>query len=164
MAGPIPILIVEWTEEWLRLFDEEAARISARAKTLTIYHVGSTSVRGCAAKPVIDIMGVVDSFDVYDPDQRVLVTELGYKSLGEYGVPGRDFLFRYGDDNYHISVFESGDLNITNNLKIRDCLSANESMRARYVELKRKLAQANPDDYSAYNDKKAVLIAEILES
>jgi GrpB-like predicted nucleotidyltransferase (UPF0157 family) len=95
-------------------------------------------------------------------DRRILVSDLGYESLGEYGVPGRDFLFRYGDDNYHISVFEKGNGSISDNLKIRDCLAADASLRARYVALKRALAKAHPNDYSAYNNKKSVLIAEIL--
>jgi GrpB-like predicted nucleotidyltransferase (UPF0157 family) len=107
-------------------------------------------------------MGVVDSFEAYEPDQRVLTEEFGYESLGEYGVAGRDFLFRYGDDNFHVSVFQAGDENIRNNLRLRDELASDDSLRAQYVQLKRLAAAAHPDDYSAYNDTKASLIAEIL--
>ena len=84
--------------------------------------------------------------------------------VAEYGVPGRDFLFRYDDDNYHLSVYEMGDENIAKLIKLRDRLAADESIRSRYVELKRQLALAHPDDYTAYNDKKGVLISEILDS
>ena len=162
MAGPIPIKIVEWSDEWPRLFAAETGRILVLTTSLMLHHIGSTSVRGCASKPVIDIMGVVESCDVYAQDQEILVSQLGYESLGEYGVPGRDFLFRYAEANYHISVFAEGDRNIANNLKIRDRLAADESLRNRYVALKRKLARSHPDDYAEYNDRKAVLIAEIL--
>ncbi len=160
--GPLPIEIVEWTQEWMRLFDEETARMSARTKSLVFHHVGSTSVPGCASKPVVDIMGVVASCNDYIPDHRLLVCEFGYESLGEYGIPGRDFLFRYAEANYHISVFMSGDQNVVNNLKFRDRLIENSVLRERYVALKREFAAAYPDDYSKYNELKAGVIADIL--
>lgn len=163
--GPIPIEIVEWSETWPLLFEREAQRVKNLTPSITLHHIGSTSVQGCAAKPVIDIMGVVESFEAYVRDhQGALVTKLAYESLGEYSVPGRDFLFRYDDYNYNLSVYETGDENIAKLTKLRDRLAAGDGLRSRYVEIKKRLARSHPDDYTAYNDMKGVLIAEILES
>lgn len=124
-------------------------------------HIESTAVPGCAAKPVIDIMGMAVSLTAYQPDQTALTADLGYEALGDYGVPGSDFLFRYGEDNFHMGVFESGDENICNNLKIRGHLAGDESLRTRHVALKRAAAVAHLDEYTAYNGMKAALTAEI---
>lgn len=160
--GPTPIQIVPWSREWPRQYEAEIARIGSVVTSLTFHHIGSTSIPGCAAKPIIDIMGVVGNAERFAADRWLLSQTLGYESLGEYGVPGRDFFFRYTDANFHISVFRSGDENIANNLRFRDRLTTDQTLRERYVALKDEAANAHRDDHAAYNAYKSELIAEIL--
>jgi GrpB-like predicted nucleotidyltransferase (UPF0157 family) len=144
------------------MFVAEADRILGATSGLILHHIGSTSVPGCDAKPIVDIMGEVELFKEYSPVRAALTSRLGYTSLGEYGVPGRDFLYNYAGQMFHISVFERGSPHIASNLKFRDILRSNAELRNGYVDLKRTLAREHSHDMAAYNDRKAALIAEIL--
>jgi len=63
MVQPVPIQIAPWSPTWEDLFVTEADRILRSTSDLVPHHIGSTSVPGCDAKPIIDIMAEVDSFD-----------------------------------------------------------------------------------------------------
>ncbi len=97
-SQPTPIRIEEWSPQWPDQFAKEAARIRSLADGLNLRHIGSTAVVGCPAKPIIDVMAVVADPEAYPAVRDRLVQELGYASLGPYGVAGReDFLFKYDD-------------------------------------------------------------------
>lgn len=77
---------------WKDDFEKEAQKIMAIYDDLLleIYHIGSTSVAGLKAKPVIDIMPIVSDIDEVDKfDAQMLA--LGYEPLGENGIVGRRF-------------------------------------------------------------------------
>ncbi len=89
------------SEYWHQLFAEEAARISEAICEITasIEHIGSTSVRGLAAKPIIDIsVGVKKAAD----GERCVrpLENIGYESRGEHGIAGR-FYFVKGEPRTH---------------------------------------------------------------
>ena len=80
--------VVDYRPEWEKMFQEEAKKIQKilGKNCIAIYHIGSTSVKGLAAKPVIDFMPVVRDIslvDAHDPEFR----ELGYDCRGEFGIP-----------------------------------------------------------------------------
>ena len=141
----------------------ESARILNAGTNLVLHHIGSTSVIGCAAKPIIDIMVVVSSAKEYAQALVTLTTELGYLSHGPYGVEGReDFLSRYTDDFFHISVFVESSAHVANNLNFRARLNADPVARQEYINLKRALANATPNDHGSYNQGKSALVRHLL--
>ena len=62
------ITVVDYNPDWKRKYETEARRISALLgeNLVAIYHIGSTSVEGLKAKPIIDIMPVVRDLSLVD--------------------------------------------------------------------------------------------------
>ena len=159
---PLPIEIREYDPEWARWYAEEVAGLSSDTD-LSFHHIGSTSVPGCAAKPIIDIMAVAESMDRYYSGYRaILVGSHGYSAHGEYGVVGREFLTKYANRKFNLSVFAQGDPNIVRNLEFRERLRNDSGFRSEYVRLKRILAVASSQDMAAYNSGKSTLIARAI--
>lgn len=84
------IIITEYNPLWAEMFAAEAANISAilGKNCIAVHHIGSTSVVGLAAKPIIDIMPIVYSLE--DVDKAAPEFEkIGYEYMGEFGISGR---------------------------------------------------------------------------
>lgn len=134
---------------------ERLALVTALGKTVAeVHHIGSTSVVGLAAKPIIDIILEVDSLERLDektPEMEVL----GYEAMGEFGMPGRRY-FRKGGKNrtHHVHAFLVGDANVIRHLAFRDYLTAYPQAAVEYAQLKKRLAISCADDWEAYCDGK----------
>jgi GrpB-like predicted nucleotidyltransferase (UPF0157 family) len=100
--------------------------------------VGSTSVPGLCAKPVVDILVGLDQLEVTD-EQVAAMEALRYAYLGEHGLPGRLF-FRKDPRTHHVHVVEHGGEHWERQLAFRDALRSDEDERRRYDEFKRRLA------------------------
>lgn len=151
------VIVTEYNNSWPHMFSEEAAKIRRILgdNCTEIYHIGSTSVKGLAAKPVIDIMPVVKSLLSVDSVSSEF-EKIGYEYLGEFGIPGRRYLRKGGDNRTHqIHIFEKSDFeNINRHLAFRDFLRARPDVRDRYSALKKELANAYPYDIESYCDGK----------
>lgn len=150
---------------WKRVFSDEAYLIfdSLRIEDLRLYHIGSTSIPQISAKPVIDILGSVESLKALD-DKKDKLLELGYEYKGEYGIEGRRYCVLKNTDKSlsyaHIHFFEHSHLAIKKHLLFRDYLRLNSDSRKRYEDLKLDLISAQVG--SEYTDKKAPLISQLL--
>ncbi|MFC4076229.1 GrpB family protein [Salinithrix halophila] len=148
---------------WSERFEEEAQKLREvfGEELIRVYHIGSTSVPGLEAKPVIDLLPVVKEISRVDRF-RPPMEALGYEAMGEYGIPGRRF-FRKGGENrtHHVHVFEEGHSDIRRHLAFRDYLRTHPEEAARYGALKQRLAHRFPTDLKAYMDGKDGLIKEI---
>ena len=84
--------VVKYRSEWSREFEAEAERIKEILgdEAIEIYHIGSTSVEGLSAKPIIDIMPVVKDISRIDKLNPAFEA-LGYECMGEFGIPGRRY-------------------------------------------------------------------------
>ncbi len=140
------VAVVEYDKEWPKLFDQERnLLLTALGKTaVCIEHVGSTSVPGLAARPVIDIM--VGLQDFADADSFVpKVVDLGYTYIREYDdvIPDRRFFrkMQNGKDTHHIHMVEIGGEFWERHLLFRDYLRANPKISAEYALLKKRLAR-----------------------
>ncbi len=147
------ITVVPYNPRWPAAFEAEAAQLSAvlRGNLLRIFHIGSTSVPGLAAKPIIDIMPVVRDISAVDV-QTAQFAALGYEALGEFGIAGRRY-FRKGGGNrtHHVHMFAGGDVqNILRHLAFRDYLRSHPAACAEYAALKTALAAKHPHDIDAY--------------
>lgn len=79
--------VVPYNPSWPCLFEEESQRITKTLNCIEIHHVGSTSIPGLKAKPVIDMIVVVkDLTQTIEP-----LESLGYKYKGEYNIPFRKY-------------------------------------------------------------------------
>ncbi|MCD9197346.1 GrpB family protein [Aeromicrobium wangtongii] len=153
------IVIADPDPAWAQRYERERRRIVAALgdRVLRVDHIGSTSVPGLAAKPVIDIdLSVADPDDeaAYVPDLEAAgyvlrVREPGHRMLR---TPERDV---------HVHVCALGSEWETRHLVFRDWLRAHPDDRQRYEDVKRSLAGVW-DDSNAYADAKSDVIADIM--
>lgn len=151
------IVVTEYNPAWPDMFREEAAVIQAILgdHCVAIYHIGSTSVDGLAAKPVIDIMPVMRCLEAADAAASQFEAA-GYEYLGEFGIPGRRYLRKGGDERTHqVHIFsERSEKEIERHLAVRDYLRTHPAVRDVYAKLKIQLAQTYPYDIEGYCDGK----------
>ncbi len=151
-----PLCAIKFEEESLLIKDIIADNCIA------IYHIGSTSVPGLAAKPIIDIMVVVKSLEKVD-DVAEDFLKTGYEYLGEFGIAGRRYLRKGGDERTHqIHIFQADDWNnIGRHLAFRDYMRIHEKERDEYAKIKIALAQRFPYDIDGYCDGKENFVREM---
>ena len=152
--------LVEWDPAWPARYERERARIrrALGGAVLRIEHIGSTSVRGLAAKPIIDILVTVADVD----DDAAFVGRLeraGYAL--RVREPGH-LMFRTPDAGVHIHVLDDGDEAADRYLAFRDRLRASADDRIAYERLKRELAIRDWNEIGHYADAKGPLINTIL--
>jgi GrpB-like predicted nucleotidyltransferase (UPF0157 family) len=159
------IQVAEYDPAWPRRFEQlrreyAGAMTSAGVPVVAIEHVGSTSVPGLAAKPVIDCDIVVAAADV--PAAARVLAGLGFEALGELGIPLR-WAFREpprlaGTNTY---VVAEGSLSLRNHLAVRDILRADADLREEYAAVKRQ-AGATSSTIEDYGQGKNAMVQKIL--
>ena len=161
---PQHITVVNYDPEWPSKYVRERDYITEILKDncISIYHIGSTSVPELAAKPIIDIMVVVRSLDRVDAVAEKF-SDIGYEYLGEFGIVGRHYLRKGGDERTHqIHIFQSDDWNnIGRHLAFRDYMRTHEKERNQYAKIKKDLAQKFPYDIDGYCDGKENFVREM---
>ncbi|WP_318617570.1 GrpB family protein [Sporosarcina sp. YIM B06819] len=149
--------------QWGSMFEEESRNLYEifGAEIIDIHHIGSTSVSGLQAKPIIDMMPVVkDIHRVNDYNSAMIA--IGYEPKGENGISGRRYFQKGGDDRtHHVHMYAWGNSEINRHLAFRDYLRAHPEVAKEYGELKVKLAQRFPDDIELYIKGKELLASEI---
>ena len=129
-------------EKWHELFADEKMRLDEAigAFVVGIEHVGSTSVCGIAAKPILDIAIAIN--DKASGEKCIAPLEnLGYVYRGENGIPGR-FYFRKGapQRTHHLHMLVTDSAELRNHLAFRDYLRHNRAAAEEYDRLKKELA------------------------
>lgn len=155
--------VCPYNKEWSGQFTEEAKKITRifQDEIGDIHHIGSTSVPGLKAKPIIDIMPVVKDIELADQYNQEMQT-LGYEPKGENGIPGRRFFKKGGDQRtHHVHIFQEGSYHIKRHLAFRDYLREHADEKQKYGELKESLAKQFPYDMESYINGKESLVKEI---
>ena len=164
------VVVVEYDEEWPAAF-ERVRRVVAEALgeiAVGIEHVGSTSVPGLAAKPIIDIDVIVRSAaEVQVAIERLAA--IGYVHHGDLGIAGRE-AFRHprvGPDGepmpeQHLYVCQADGEEVRRHLAFRDYLRRHAEAKERYAEVKREGARLHAEDRDAYQEYKSALVSELL--
>jgi GrpB-like predicted nucleotidyltransferase (UPF0157 family) len=161
------IRIVPADPAWATAFVAEHVRLNAAIGHLVvdIQHVGSTSVPGLDAKPVIDIALAVAS-----PDDiarcRPLVLALGYLDLGDGGSDGGYLFVRERQPElrtHHLHIVTRDDPQWANYLRFRDRLRADDALRDEYGALKRTLQETFAHNRRGYTEAKGPFICSVLE-
>lgn len=160
--GPT-IEVVPYDPAWSTMFAQEAAliRTALGKNCVAIHHVGSTSIPGLAAKPIIDMVPVVK--DILHVDTNALET-MGYLDRGELGMLFRRFFPKgISKRTHHLHIWEEGNPEIDKHLLFRAYLIENPAELKRYEDLKLNLAIKYSNDRNAYTLAKDDLITEMLE-
>ena len=159
-----PMAVVPYDPRWPEIFAAVRARADAALAGIehVTEHVGSTSVPGLEAKPVIDM-------DVVVPDRARVKAAIGaleaggWRHQGDQGIAGREAFQPPADAIYHqLYVVIAGTKAHRDHVDLRDYLRAHPDEAARYGKLKRELAPLLVMDRPAYTNGKAGLISELL--
>lgn len=154
---------LEWREEYKKeksiLLDKIGNYISE------IHHIGSTSIPDLMAKPIIDIIAVIDKLDDYKKLVKPL-EEIGYHFMPDRVFEIRDrVFFPKGPENnrtHHLSLVVKDSQQYKDNLLFRDYLREHKSARKGYQTLKQKLAIKFANDRASYTEAKEDFITKIL--
>jgi GrpB-like predicted nucleotidyltransferase (UPF0157 family) len=158
-----PIELIEYSAAWPALFIREATRVRATlgARVMQLEHVGSTSVSGLAAKPIIDmILAVADSAD--EPAYVPAMEPAGYVLRIREPEWHQHRLFKGPDTNINLHVYSFGCPEIDRMLMFRDWLRSNDTDRELYERTKRELAQRTWKYVQDYADSKTSVVEEIV--
>ena len=147
------------------MFDAEAHRIEDACAGLQIRleHIGSTSIPGMSAKPVIDILAG------RPPKARptayiAALRQLGYEHKGGFGVPGREYFRRGSPRSHHVHLVSWSSSVWEEHLLFRDRLRADAALARDYEAVKRELAIAYADDRRGYTDAKGPFIRSVIRA
>lgn len=159
------VVVLAHDPNWAAMFARAASEAGPAfgANLLAIHHIGSTSITDIYAKPIIDMLAVVADIAVVD-DFNADLASLGYVAKGEFGIPGRRYFYRNnaaGLRTHQIHAFRTGSPDVDRHLAFRDFLIAHPEVAAEYSDLKRRLADAHPEDIEAYMDGKDGFIKDI---
>jgi GrpB-like predicted nucleotidyltransferase (UPF0157 family) len=157
--------LVPHTEQWHRLFAEESARLfdAVGGNVIAIEHIGSTSICGISAKPILDIAVAVG--EAADGEKCVKPLEnIGYEYRGENGIPGRFYFVKGEPRTHHLHMVKMESDFWKNHLLFRNYLRDNQAVAREYDNLKKELAQKHSANRDAYLDGKSAFIESVLKT
>lgn len=159
------VIVAAHDSAWTRLFADEAERLRAALgdRVGVIEHMGSTSVPGLDAKPILDLMIAVDS--LREAEGLIpLLRELGYAHKDDPDIPERLYFVRGPAERrtHHLSLAEPGTEWWRQQLRFRDLLRGDPERAADYARLKHELAARHPGDRRAYAAGKQPFIEGVL--
>jgi GrpB-like predicted nucleotidyltransferase (UPF0157 family) len=157
------IVIADYDSSWPAKFQRHAKIIAnvLGPVALRIEHIGSTSVPGLAAKPIVDMLLVVEN-SADESSYLAILEAAGYVLRVREPHFYQHRMFRTPERDVHLHVYSPTSPEIERNLTFRDRLRASAVDKARYEELKRKLASQSWPDMNAYANAKSALIEEII--
>jgi GrpB-like predicted nucleotidyltransferase (UPF0157 family) len=157
------VVIVDPDPAWPERFARERLRIGEAIGEVAcpVAHIGSTAVPGLAAKPIVDILVVLEDVEDVEDESAYLpqLERAGYTL--RVREPGHR-MFRTPQRDVHVHIWGQDDPEVGRHLAFRDRLRASAEDREAYERLKRKLAQQNWDDTNHYAQAKGPLVEEIL--
>lgn len=164
MLLPIPVVIADYDLNWSIAATHLSATLLGISPTiLKVHHIGSTSVPGLAAKPIIDLIPVVLSLTELDSLQT-RIESVGYQWHGEFGISGRrycTFSDGAGMRVVQLHCYEQNSPHIERHLAFRDYLRAHPNIAKSYENEKRRAAQLHPENSHAYSDEKGEWIRNV---
>lgn len=159
------IVVVPYDERWARDFEAIASEIRDALGELAIdiVHVGSTSVPGLSAKPIIDIDVVIRDYTSFDAVVSALKL-LGYYHEGDLGIAGREAFGYEGKSHlraHHLYVCLQDSPELKRHIAFRDYLRAHPEAARAYGRVKEEGAALHPHDVEGYIAYKSPFIESI---
>ena len=159
--------VVPYDPAWPVRFEEIRGHLLSilSGQDVRVEHVGSTSVPGLAAKPIIDIDIVLKVGESFEAVKNALEAN-GYTHVGDLGINGRE-VFKYDNKPqfmaHHLYALSAGSEELKRHLTFRDWLRTHPEDRDAYAQAKLAAAQQFPDDIGAYIDAKSDIIFTIYQ-
>ena len=157
MLQPIPVILAAHDPEWPRTAATYANRLRVLGSNLVaVHHIGSTSIPGLIAKPIIDLIPVVNSLAGLD-EQRHHVEVLGYHWHGEFGISGRRYCSLTDEAGVRVvqlHFFKTDSPHVERHIAFRDYLRAHPEEANAYAIEKRRAQSLHPTNSHAYADEK----------
>ena len=164
------VLLMPHDDNWSCEFEKTKSLIHELwgDNVIDVQHVGSTAIKNIHAKPILDIAVVLKQLSLMDVQK---MENAGYRYMGSRTDNGDRHLYiklisRDGEENIaleHIHCYESGALDLINQIRFRDFLNTHPDAAAEYDILKCRMAEANSNDRYAYSAGKKEFIEEILK-
>ena len=170
LGKKFPIIVVPYDPRWIEQYEEEASFLRYEFGSdviVRIEHFGSTAVPGLAAKPVIDLLVEVTSFEIAEREIIPNLTPRGYAYGWQSGFPPGHMAFWKGyypelPVQCHLHMAPSGHP-LMDRLLFRDYLRKYPEVAKQYEELKYHLAGTHRNDREAYTEAKGDFVREITE-
>ena len=160
------VIVVPYDNTWKQEFEKIKNEVLTVLDKhfISIEHVGSTSVEGLDAKPVIDLDIIIENYNSFEYVKEKLAI-IGYKHIGDLGIMDRQ-AFAYEDKPYllkhHLYVCPAYSVELKKHITFRDHLRKNKEDREWYASVKHLAAKRFPEDIDSYITAKSPCVAEIL--
>lgn len=162
-----PVVMFTYDPSWPDSYSREAALIQSEISSWMpgLEHIGSTSVPGLCAKPIIDMLGglnsLADAIHIIQP-----LAALGYTYVPDYEdvLPERRYFNKHPRSNhtgFHLHVVETGSYFWRRHIAFRDYLRTHPEAVHEYAELKTRLARECGQDREQYTDLKTEFVQRI---
>lgn len=155
--------VVPYNSKWKDEFETESKRIRdiMGDEIIQMHHIGSTSIPGISAKPVIDVLVEVKNIEIVDRYNSNM-EELGYIAVGEAGIEGRRFFLKgLYNRTHHVHIFQTGSSEIKRHINFRDYMIAHPEDAEKYSKLKEELSIKFRHDSEGYCAGKDSFIKEM---
>ena len=158
------VVVEKWNPQWKYEYEKIVASLGKDIiyNSIKIEHVGSTSVEGLSAKPVIDLDIVIekDKFAII----KELLNKKGYEHEGDLGIEGREAFSYSGKEElmtHHLYVCPKDSKELFKHITFRNFLKNNPALAAEYSKVKEQAAVLYPDDIDKYMEFKSKIIEKI---
>ena len=159
------VVVLPYDEQWKQDFLNIKAELTGALGPLAlrIEHVGSTSVQGLSAKPIIDIDVVIKDYTILE-DVVSALGGIGYQHEGNLGIVGRE-AFKYNGKEHlkkhHLYVCPEDSPELRRHIAFRDFLRAHPEAVREYSRIKEEGAKQYPYDIERYIEHKSSFIEKI---
>lgn len=146
------IEVVNYDSRWVKLFESEKVLLAKAIgqNALKIEHIGSTSVIGLSAKPIIDILIEVTCLTALDRVNKK-IEDIGYLVKGENGITGRRYFQKGGlQRSHHIHAFQTNDMHLRRHRAFKEYLIAHPKTLLAYDKVKRMAASQSGNNIQTY--------------
>ncbi len=161
----MPVTVVPYSEEWPEQYEKVATNLRSmlsQVPVVAIEHVGSTSVPGLAAKPILDIDIIIQREHL--PAAISALSAGGYIHLGDLGVTDREaFRPPDADPARHVYLCVEGALHVRNHLAVRSVLRSHPDLRDAYGKVKQELANDPTMSMDRYIAGKTEILQTVLD-
>lgn len=158
------VCVADYDKRWPSLYETEAKELRNMLSRdlVNVFHIGSTSVPGLAAKPIIDMLLAVRDINAID-NAAGRFEQMGYAGRGELGIPGRRYFAKGGSNRTHqLHIFQyDNTTGLFRHLAFRDYLRTHPRECDEYATLKKQLAALYPNDIDAYCNGKDGFVKEM---
>lgn len=160
------VMLAPYSEEWKKLYVNEKKLLKEAIGDLIIdiQHVGSTSIPGLIAKPIIDIAVGVNTLEIGEKC-IIPLEQIGYEYKHDAGIPGRHFFVKGSKDcrTFYLHLEQINSQIWKNHIYFRDFLEMHYELAVEYASLKAILADKYKNDRETYTLEKSAFIQNVLE-